>query len=297
MTLIELSIEVPGEFAEPVSHLFSKHGEGPAVVEMRGGYNPDEGESPPVNAPVIVKTYLPDDPTTQSRRTMIDVGLKLIGYLTPLPDLTERRVHDEEWKNQQFEPVRVGKRILIAPPGTESSARDGDIVIPLEPGLAFGTGHHPTTAMVLAAMEDAGLEGASVLDAGCGSGILSIAAVKLGAKRVTGFDIEEDAVRSTLQNAKQSLVAEQIEVIHGSLPNDQVPIGQFDFILANISANVLKMLASHLLACLNVDGQIIASGVLEDRYDEVRSSFETAGGTLFDRSQTEDWTCFRVRRS
>lgn len=297
MSWIELSIHVPGEYAEPVSHLFSKHGEGAAVVEMPGGYNPDEGESPPVNAPVVVKTYLPDDPTTNSRRTMIDVGLKLIAYLTPLNELQERVVPDEEWKNQRFEPVRVGKRILIAPPGSETSAREDDIVIPLEPGLAFGTGHHPTTAMMLAAMEESGLEGATILDAGCGSGILSIAAIKLGAERVVGFDIEEDAVRSSTQNAEQAGVADSIEVLQGSLPQERVAEGAFDFVLANISANVLKMLAPEILKTLSEDGVIIASGVLEDRYEEVCSTFEAIGGAVFDMKQTEDWTCFKVRRA
>lgn len=297
MTWIELSIEVPGEYAEPVSHLFSKHGEGAAVVEMPGGYNPDEGESPTPNAPVVVKTYLPDDATTQSRRTMIDVGLKLIAYLTPLPELADRVVGDDEWKNQKFEPVRVGERILIAPPGSESTARDTDIVIQLEPGLAFGTGHHPTTAMVLSEMEKAALSGSNVLDAGCGSGILSIAAAKMGAERIVAFDVEEDAVRSTLQNAERAGVADAVNVFHGSLPDENVPPSSFDVVLANISANVLKLLSVELLNALSDGGQVIASGVLEDRYTEVESTFNEAGGVLFDRRNTEDWTCFKVRRS
>ncbi len=295
MTWTELSIEVPGEYAEPVSHLFSKHGEGAAVVETPGGFNPDEGESPPPNAAVVVKTYLPDDATISSRRTMIDVGLKLIAYLCPLPDLQVRTVLDEEWKNQRFEPVRIGRRLLISPPGSEMLAAAEDIVIPLEPGLAFGTGHHPTTAMVLSAMEDADLVDKTVLDAGCGSGILSIAAVKLGAKHAVAFDVDEDAVRSTNQNSKIAGESSKIKAIHGSLPNDQIQASSFDFVLANISANVLKLLSSELLSSLRKDGVIIASGVLEERYAEVESAFIAAGGDLFDKRTIEDWTCFKVR--
>ena len=242
-----------------------------------------------------MKTYLPDDATNSSRRTMIDVGLKLIAYLCPLPDLEVRTVLDEEWKNQRFEPVRIGRRILISPPGSEMLAAADDIVIPLEPGLAFGTGHHPTTAMVLSAMEDADLENKVVLDAGCGSGILSIAAAKLGARRAVAFDVDEDAVRSTTKNSKRAGEASKIEPIHGSLPNDQIPTNSFDFVLANISANVLKLLSVELVNVLKKDGVIIASGVLEERYAEVESAFIAAGGALFDKRTIEDWTCFRVR--
>ncbi len=295
MPWTELSILVPGEYAEPVSHLFSKHGEGAAVVEHPGGYNPDEGESPVLNAPVVVKTYLPDDPTIDSRRTMIDVGLKLIAYLCPLPELQVRHVPDDEWKNQRFEPIRIGRRILISPSGSEADQKPGDIVIPLEPGLAFGTGHHPTTAMVLTAMEEVDLTGRMVLDAGCGSGILSIAAIKLGASKAVGFDIEEDAVRSTMQNAERAGVASEISVFHGSLPDSQVPAGSFDYVLANISANVLKLLSTELLAALKPDGAIIASGVLEERYAEVEEAFREVGGVFVDKRTVEDWTSFKVR--
>ena len=297
MAWTELSIEVPGEYAEPVSHLFSRHGEGAAVVEMSGGFNPDEGEAPPIDSPVIVRTYLPEDATAGGRRTMIDVGLRLIAYLCPLPELQVRLVDDEEWKNQRFDPIRIGRHLVIAPPGTELDLGPTDIAIPLEPGLAFGTGHHPTTAMVLAAMEDNAINGATVLDAGCGSGILSIAAIMLGATRAVAFDVEDDSIRSTTQNAERAGVSSKIEVIQGSVPNDQIETGAFDFVFANISANVLKLLSVHLLATLKDSGVIIASGVLDERYAEVEAAFMEAGGTVFDKKVTGDWTCFKVRQS
>ncbi len=297
MSWTELSITVPGEYAEPVSHLFSKHGEGAAVVEMPGGYNPDEGEHPNLNAAVVVKTYLPEDATLSSRRTMIDVGLKLIAYLCPLPDLVVRSVPDDEWKNQKFEPVRIGRHILISPSGSEPNARANDIVIPLEPGLAFGTGHHPTTAMVLAAMEEADLSGKAVLDAGCGSGILSIAAAKMGASRVLGFDVEKDAVRSTTQNVERAGVSGVVDVFHGSLPDERVSHGAFDVILANISTNVLKLLSGELMAALSPEGQIIASGVLEERYEETEQAFSDVGASLHGKQTVEDWTSFKVRHA
>jgi ribosomal protein L11 methyltransferase len=296
MTWTELSIEVPSEYAEPVSHLFSRHGEGAAVVEMPGGFNPDEGEAAPIGGPVVVRTYLPEDATAAGRMMMIDVGLRLIAYLCPLPDLAVRRVDDEEWKDQRFEPIRVGRHLVIAPPGSTLDLGPGDIAIPLEPGLAFGTGHHPTTAMVLSAMEDVAIDGATVLDAGCGSGILSIAAIMLGAKHAIAFDVEDDSIRSTTQNVARADVSSQITVVHGSLPDDRIDPHAFDFVFANISANVLKLLSSHLLATLNEGGFIIASGVLEERYAEVKVAFRDAGGSLFDKRITGDWTCFKVQQ-
>jgi ribosomal protein L11 methyltransferase len=295
MRWTELRITVLPEYAEPVTHLFTKHGEGGAVVELPAGHNPDEGESPPAGAPVTLKTYIPVDPTAKSRRAMIDVGLRLISYICPLPSLEEREVDDSEWRNQRFDPIRVGRRLVIAPPGSEAQLRPGDIAIPLEPGLAFGTGHHPTTAMVLAAMEDAPLEGAQVLDAGCGSGILSIAALKLGARRVVAVDVEEDAVRSSRQNLQRAGLLNRAEIIHAALPDGRIPPASFDFVLANISANVLIKIAPHLLAALKPNGAIIASGVLEERYAAVKSAFEAIGGCVSDKKLTGDWACFQVR--
>lgn len=297
MPWTEISIKVPAEYAEPVSHLFTKHGEGAAVVELPGGYNPDEDEAPVPNAPVVVRGYLPEDATLNSRRTMIDVGLRLIAYLCPLPDLQVRSVPDEEWKNQTFEPIRIGRTILISPSGSEAIANTGDIVIPLEPGLAFGTGHHPTTAMVLTTMEDVDLDGTNVLDAGCGSGILAIAAAKMGAAKIIGFDVEEDAVYSSNQNAERAGVSDSIEVFHGSLPDERVPEESFDFILANISANVLKLLSVELLKALKPGGVMIASGVLEERYSEVEHAFRDIGGIMSDKRLVDDWTSFKVRRA
>lgn len=293
----ELSIEVPGEYAEPVTHLFTKHGEGAAVVEMATDYNPDEGESPTIDGPVMLKTYLPDDPTARTRREMIDVGLRLIAYLCPLPPLNVREIDESEWNNQTFDPIRIGRRLVIAPPGSEDKLLEGDIPIPLEPGLAFGTGHHPTTAMVLAAMEDAAIGGSRVLDAGCGSGILAIAAVKLGAEHVTAFDIEEDAVRSTMLNTQRAGVAEKVALIYTSIPDERIPEGTYDFVLANISANVLIKLSDHVVATLKPTGTVIASGVLAERYDEVASAFQASGGRVFDKRVTGDWTCFKVSRA
>ena len=295
MQWMEISINVPGEYTEPVTHLFRKHSDGSVVVELRTEFNPDEGETYRGDGLSKVTAYLPIDSTTKDRRNLIDVGLRLINYLCPLPPLIEREINEEEWRNQTFEPVRVGKHLIISTPGSELSTSDGDIVIPLEPGLAFGTGHHPTTMMMLEFLESLCLENKYILDAGCGSGILSIAALKLGAKSVTAIDVEEDAVRASESNLIRAGVSECSQVIKTSLPSSMIPHGYFDLIMANISAKVLMDLSSHLLDTLRPNGIFIGSGVLETNWLDVKKCFEVEGGKIHDVRRKDDWMCFLVK--
>ena len=121
---LELSIETPPEYVEPLTEIFHRYGEGGVAVEQPGGFNPDEGESPPVPDRVVVKTYLPDDPTTDHRRSQIDVGVRLVAHLAPLTELRERRVSQSEWENswkEFFHVLRVGERIVICPTWRELS--------------------------------------------------------------------------------------------------------------------------------------------------------------------------------
>lgn len=295
MRWLELSIETPGEYAEPLAHLFARHGDGRVVVEHPGGFNPDEGEAPPPDAPVVVRGWLPVDATMHSRRAMIDIGLRLVRHLQRLPPLREREVSDVEWTSQRFDPVRVGRRLVIAPVGQTTATRPGDIIVPLEPGLAFGTGHHPTTRMCLAAIERLVQPGHHVLDTGCGSGVLAIAAIKLGASLAVCLDIDEQAVRAAGDNLRRAGVARRARVRLGTLPSDIAPAASFDLTLANISATVIIKLASQLLSTLKPDGALVASGVLQDRRGEIERAMERAGGQTVLIEQNGEWLAFEVR--
>ena len=259
------------------------------ALEEAGGYNPDEGETPPVDAPVTVRTYLRIDPSTDDRKGQIDLGLRLIAHLHPLPPLQEREIEEESWRRQEFEPIRVGKRLFIAPPGAENKGRPDDLVIPLEPGMAFGTGHHPTTRMCLQLVESMVVPGASVLDIGCGSGILGIAALLCGAESVVGLDVEEDAVEASRANYEKIGLSEKAAIYLESLPSENAPTGAFDLIMANISSKVVIELAPHFAACLAPGGALICSGFMDERKAEVEAALNDAGLTIDEISVGGEW--------
>jgi ribosomal protein L11 methyltransferase len=297
MRWLQLSIKAPPEYVEPLTHLFNIHGEGSASVERQGGFNPDEGESPDPTAWVTIRGWLPLDPTTESRKTAIDVGVRLIRHLVDLPEVEELEVSDDEWRNQKFEPIRVGTNLVIVPRSTVFHAKSTDVVIELEPGLAFGTGHHPTTLMCLEEIEMAIKPGDRFLDVGCGSGVLSIAALALGAGHATGLDIEDDAVISSNANLEAAGFSDKSTILAGSIPNDQVPNRGFDVVGANIAANVLIALAQPLIDSVSDDGVIITSGVLDTRLADVVAAFEEVGGQVESSRMIEDWTATRITRA
>ena len=297
MRWLQLSIKAPPEYVEPLTHLFNIHGEGSASVERPGGYNPDEGESPDPTAWVTIRGWLPLDLTTESRKTAIDASVRLIRHLVDLPEIEEAEVSDDEWRNQKFEPIKVGKNLVIVPRSTEYNGKPEDIVIKLEPGLAFGTGHHPTTLMCLEEIEKVLKPGDQFLDVGCGSGVLSIAALALGAEHAVWLDIEDNAVISSETNLAEAGFAENSTILAGSIPHEQVPNNGFDVVGTNIAANVLIALAQPLIDSVSENGVIITSGVLETRLDEVVAAFKAVGGEVQSSRMIEDWTATRIVRS
>jgi ribosomal protein L11 methyltransferase len=170
-------------------------------------------------------------------------------------------------------------------------------VLALDPGMAFGTGLHPTTRLCLAALEglaDRGdVEGARVLDAGCGSGILAIAALKLGATDAYGVDTDPIAIESTLANARRNRLTRRIQARVGSLPSEQPA---FDVVLANLIAGVLVPLAPVLRDELRPGGALLASGIFIDREAEVASAFEAAGLSIRERSAEGEWVAVTAVR-
>ena len=289
---LELSIETPPEYVEPLTEIFHRYGEGGVAVEQPGGFNPDEGESPPIPDRVVVKTYLPIDHTTDHRRSQIDVGVRLVAHLAPVTELRERRVSQSEWQNswkEFFHVLRVGERIVVCPTWREYEAKPDEVIVHLDPGMAFGTGHHPTTRMCLEMIEQTVTPGDSVLDLGCGSGILSIAAVKLGAERAVGFEIDPIAVKAGRANIDLNRAADSVELIHGTLPSPRAPAGSFDCVFANISARVVTDLAARIVECIAPGGRLLVSGVIEKHLDGVTDALIAEGATIERQEIDGDW--------
>lgn len=301
---LEISANLAAEFAEPVTHLFSRYGDERVFVSQTGDWDADDLQSAakPDDA-VTVFCYLKLDDTVDYRKGMIDVGVRLISEIANVNWHRERIVDAEEWENQSFPTIRVGRRIVIAPwsleDGTPPPTSDNDVDIYLSPGLAFGTGNHPTTRMCLQQIEDEFENGrlarSQVLDVGCGSGVLTIAALKLRAANAWCLDIDETAVRAAGDNLAMSGVAERARVIQGTLPNTQVPQIDFDYVFANITSRVLIDIAKALVAPAKPRGVILASGILVDQRESVEQAFLEAGPVSVSHAMREgDWMMLRI---
>jgi ribosomal protein L11 methyltransferase len=269
---IELSVTTTPEFVEPVSELFRRYGDREVIVQEEGDWDPDnDHDVDKIPHTVVVMTCIPIDATADSRREMIDVGVRLISYLEPGIYLKHKVVSEEEWENSwkaQFTVYRIGERLIIKPTWHNYDPAPHDIVIELDPGMAFGTGHHPTTKLCLEQIERWMVPGMRVLDLGTGSGILAIAASKLGAQCITGLDTDGIAIEVASANAAQNNV-ENFNLLHGTIPAVKLPKKSFDLALANVTANVIISSVEPLAEILKTQGLLIASGILSERQLEV----------------------------
>ena len=297
---LELSVQSPREFVEPLTSLFLKYGHAGVAVEEPGGFNPDEGETQPDSGRVRVVTYLPVGPTTRSREGSIDVGVRLMAQLGPVSMLRSREVDEADWQNawrEHFHILHVGSHIVIVPTWRSYSPMEADVVIELDPGMAFGTGYHPTTTMCLAALEDLVSPGCSVLDLGCGSGILSIAAAKLGASEVLALDIDSTAAEVAAANVRQNGVEAVVTVDEGTLPYASLRRGGYDVVVANISSTVIGDLAFSIARAARLQGTVVASGVLDHAKGPVVERLEDAGLSVEGVEVDGDWVALRLVRA
>jgi ribosomal protein L11 methyltransferase len=200
------------------------------------------------------------------------------------------------WRSH-FPVQRIGRSIVIRPSWRRHRPAPGDTVIVLDPGMAFGTGLHPSTRLCLRRLEawaDGGLvRAARILDLGSGSGILSIAAARLGAAHVLALDTDPQAVEATTANARRNRVASRIRARQRSLPS-RAP--GFDLILANLVASLLVELAAGLAAELRLGGRLVAAGILNEREPEVRRALNAAGLHVLGRDEEEDWVAIEAER-
>lgn len=283
---VEVSIEVDGEAAEAVSEVFNRFGRGGAVIETT--YSTTDAYRYDDRHPVLVKTYLPpDDADTRQR---LEEALWHLAQLYPMPDPRFRVLSENDWAEawkKSYRPLRIGERLVIVPSWFNFEPGPDDVVVELDPGMAFGTGLHPTTRNCLVAAERWVRPGQDVLDMGAGSGILSIAAARFGARSVLAVERDPIAIPIARENAARNGVQDLVRVVEGSL---EVVNGQFDLLLINILAEVIASLVEQgLLEHVRPGGHLIASGIVEDREPIVWAAVEGAGARIVERLQDKDW--------
>ncbi len=302
-TWIELAVRADLEAVEAVSEILSRFAPGGTSVQP-GFELVDEGLGARVdpNQPAIVRAYLPGRDRSAARLAVREVRTAL-GHLQafdlrPIGELEVSVVHEADWANAwkaHFPVVRIGRSLVIRPTWRRHRRKPGDVVMALDPGMAFGTGLHPTTRLCLAGIEGWSNEGlvagARILDVGCGSGILIIAAGLFGAAHLDGLDTDPIAVEATLANAARNKL--RVNVQRGSLPSRR---GPYDLVAANLIASLLIALAGDLHAELRPGGRLLASGIFIDREADVRMACEAAGLDQRRRSAEGDWVALDFER-
>ena len=305
---VELAVAADIEAVEAVSEILTRFAPGGTSVEPGFGLT-NEGLGAVVDPtkPAIVRAYLPGLDPAGVRRA-IGEATTALGHLQafglrPIGELTTSLVREADWAEawkSHFPVLRIGRRLVIRPTWRRHRRLHDDVVLSLDPGMAFGTGLHPTTRLCLAALETLADEGlvrsARVLDVGCGSGILAIAAGKLGAgklgaRELLGVDTDPIAVESTLANARLNRLTRRMRVRQGSVPTGERP---FDLVLANLIASLLVQLAPDLRRELAPGGRILASGIFRDREGDVVAAFRAAGLQMGRRWAEDDWVALEA---
>jgi ribosomal protein L11 methyltransferase len=231
-----------------------------------------------------------------AERALADAGLPAA--------VTQRPVAEEDWAEawkEYFHVERFGEHIVVVPSWREYDPKPGDVTLHLDPGMAFGTGQHETTRMCLEALEQHVKRGARVLDVGCGSGILSIAALKLGASAVCAVDVDPNCVRVTDANAAANGVTASLSAAVGSLagawPFAEPSAGRFDVVVANIIARIIIEHAASLVAALVPGGVLVTSGIIGERETEVVDALTAAGARVTSVRAMGDWRCIEAVRA
>ena len=301
MNWLEVSLNVNGELAEAVADILARFAPNGVVVE-NGVFFRDADDPGTSLAMVNVRAYLAIDPQIDETRRRLEEALWHLGSIEPLPEPVFTPIADQNWMEtwkEHYQPIPIGKRLIIMPAWLESTDA-ARLPIRIDPGMAFGTGTHPTTQLCLELLEQYTLPGMDVIDLGCGSGILSIAALKLGAARTLAIDIDQAAVDATLENSHSNGITDGILAGLGSL--DELLAGKFAFrqaplVLANILANVLIRLFNDGMGKLvSKGGVLILSGILQEQADAVVQAAEKHGFKLSEQRQMGDWVALVVGR-
>ena len=266
----EIAVEAAGDTQEIVGAL---------MTEVAGCYGYASTAS-------HVTGYLPVDDRLENTLLRLREAVKATPHVSP--ELTIRFVAEEDWANawkEFFKPQRVGQHLVVKPTWEDWTPEADDVVIQIDPGMAFGTGLHATTRLCLRALEENVLPGVRVADVGTGSGILAIAATLLGAEAVKAVDNDPVAVRVAGENITVNKVGDRVSVAESSTP----PPGEFDIVVANILADVILSMAPALFYTVRPGGLLITSGIIEHRAEDVRRGLAHVGFSVVQTITEGEW--------
>lgn len=320
MNWLEVSLTVDGELAESVADVLARFAPNGVMTEQGVKFNNDEDEGT-ATGPITVRAYLEVNDQLEETRQKLEESLFYLGMIQPVPTPTYKQIADQNWMEawkQHYKPILIGDRLLILPAWLQNP-EPTRIPIKIDPGMAFGTGTHPTTQLCLELMErhfenrESGIGNSKtssdsqipipeyrVVDVGCGSGILSIAALKLGASKVLGVDIDIESVKNSRENADVNELGDELILGQGSVT--EVLNGQFEFksaplVVANILAPVLiRLFDAGLADLIESNGEIILSGILSHQAESVIEAGRAKGLIRGEVRQINDWVAISMKK-
>ena len=304
-TWIEVRVITKSEALEPISGIFySLDCKGVAIEDPEDILGREQGpltwDFADINVlehkgkVAVVKAYFAEEDNIEDVLEYVNerlTELKEMGLDLGEAKVEHEKMHEEDWANtwkQYYKPTKVGEKIVVKPIWEEYESKDGELVVDLDPGMAFGTGTHETTRMCIQSLEKYVKEDSTVFDVGCGSGILAIAAAKLGAKLAVGVDLDPVAVESSIENVGYNKL-KNIEILHGNLV--EVIDGKADIVVANILAEIICILTDDVKRVLKDGGVFITSGIIHDRVDMVCEKLEATGFEVMEKNRDGEWNC------
>ena len=304
-TWIEVRVITKSEALEPVSGIFySLDCKGVAIEDPEDILGREQGpltwDFADINVlehkgkVAVVKAYFAEEDNIEEILGYVNeklVELKEMGIDLGEAKVEHEKMYEEDWANtwkQYYKPSKVGEKIVVKPIWEEYEEKVGELGVNLDPGMAFGTGTHETTRMCIQALEKYVKEESTVFDVGCGSGILAIAAAKLGAKLAVGVDLDPVAVESSIENVGYNNL-NNIEILHGNLV--EVIDGKADIVVANILAEIICILTDDVKRVMKDGGVFITSGIIHDRVDMVCEKLEATGFEVIEKNRDGEWNC------
>ena len=304
-TWIEVRVITKSEALEPVSGIFySLDCKGVAIEDPEDILGREQGpltwDFADINVlehkgkVAVVKAYFAEEDNIEEILGYVNeklVELKEMGIDLGEAKVEHEKMYEEDWANtwkQYYKPSKVGEKIVVKPIWEEYEEKEGELVVNLDPGMAFGTGTNETTRMCIQALEKYVKEESTVFDVGCGSGILAIAAAKLGAKLAVGVDLDPVAVESSIENVGYNNL-NNIEILHGNLV--EVIDGKADIVVANILAEIICILTDDVKRVMKDGGVFITSGIIHDRVDMVCEKLEATGFEVIEKNRDGEWNC------